>query len=191
MKKRIVLNLIGGPGTGKSLYASYIFALLKMKGLNAEYVQEYAKELVWSKKTELLKNQHHISYYQYKMIKGASKYVDIVVTDGSLIHSYYYNRHNKPNYSDITLTEDAIDTYVDKFENINIYLKRNNKYSYQTEGRYQTFDEALEIDCILLDIMEEKKLKYKVIEADMDNVDEMIEYILKRVKKIKKKEKKK
>jgi len=184
-KKRIIINLVGGPGSGKSLYSAYLFTMLKIKGYNVEYTQEYAKDLVWRKKYDVLRNQHIVSYHQYKALKGAAKYVDAVITDGSLIHSFYYNRYTEINYSNIELTEEQIEKYFNKFENIVIYLKRNPKYPYQKEGRYQTEEEAKEIDKKMKNILKEKRIKYKEIMADMDNVDDMLKYIIKRIKKIK------
>lgn len=43
----LYVNLYGGPGTGKSTGASYIFSKLKLAGVEAELVTEYAKDLVW------------------------------------------------------------------------------------------------------------------------------------------------
>lgn len=42
-----VINLYGGPGTGKSSTAGMLFAHLKLRGVNCEYVQEYAKDAAW------------------------------------------------------------------------------------------------------------------------------------------------
>lgn len=183
-KKRVVINLVGGPGTGKSLYAAYLFTMLKIRGHNVEYVQEFAKDLVWRKKYEILRNQHIVAYHQYKALKGASKYVDAVITDGSLIHSYYYNRHADVNYSNQDLTEDTIDKYYGKFENVVIYLKRNPKYKYQQEGRYQSEDEAVAIDSHMKKILDDKQIKYIEVLADMDKVDDMLDYIIKGLKEI-------
>jgi adenylylsulfate kinase-like enzyme len=46
MEKLHVINLFGGPGTGKSTLAAALFTDLKMKGINAELVTEFAKDLV-------------------------------------------------------------------------------------------------------------------------------------------------
>ena len=43
--KTIVINLFGAPGAGKSTGAAYIFALLKMAGIEAELVTEFAKDI--------------------------------------------------------------------------------------------------------------------------------------------------
>ena len=46
MSKCIVINLFGVPSAGKSTGAAYIFSRLKMAGVNAELVTEFAKDLV-------------------------------------------------------------------------------------------------------------------------------------------------
>jgi len=180
-RQKIIVDLVSGPGTGKSLYSTYLFTMLKINGVNAEFVQEYAKDLVWRNKTELLRNQHIISYHQYKMLKGASKYVDLVITDGSLFHNYYYNRYSKINYSNVELTEKRIDKFINKFNHIVIFLERNPKYPYQKEGRYQTEEEAIAIDNKMKDILIEKNIPFISIMADMDNTDDMLAYILSEV----------
>ena len=43
-KTTIVVNLFPGLETGKSTGAAYIFSKLKMAGVDAEYVSEFAKE---------------------------------------------------------------------------------------------------------------------------------------------------
>ena len=57
-----VINLFGGPSTGKSTLAALLFGTLKSKyDLNCEYVNEYAKDLVYEKRNQiLLKDQLYI-----------------------------------------------------------------------------------------------------------------------------------
>lgn len=43
----IVVNLFGAPGVGKSTGAARIFSNLKMAGINAELITEFAKDKVW------------------------------------------------------------------------------------------------------------------------------------------------
>ena len=57
----IVVNLFGAPGAGKSTGAAYIFAKLKMAGINAELVTEFAKDKVWEEYAEVFKNQAYTS----------------------------------------------------------------------------------------------------------------------------------
>ena len=46
MKHTIVVNLIGGPGSGKSTTAAGLFYNLKKLGINCEMALEYAKDKV-------------------------------------------------------------------------------------------------------------------------------------------------
>ncbi|TYO65512.1 hypothetical protein FXV83_16395 [Bradyrhizobium hipponense] len=56
----LVINLIGGPGSGKSTTAAGLFFLMKLAGLKAELVVEYAKELSYDENWSTLKNQLHV-----------------------------------------------------------------------------------------------------------------------------------
>ena len=50
----LVVNLFGAPGAGKSTGAAYIFSRLKMLGINAELVTEFAKDKVWENNQEAI-----------------------------------------------------------------------------------------------------------------------------------------
>ena len=55
-----VINLVGGPGSGKSTTAAGLFFLMKIRGLRCELVTEYAKELSYDKNWSDLKRQLHV-----------------------------------------------------------------------------------------------------------------------------------
>ena len=48
-----VINMLSGPGSGKSTLAAELFVEMKKQGYKVEYLQEYAKKLVWQKNFEL------------------------------------------------------------------------------------------------------------------------------------------
>jgi hypothetical protein len=179
----IIINLFGGPGTGKSLLSAYVFLKMKIEKFNIEYIQEYVKTLVWMKEFDQLNNQYQISYEQYKRLKCVDGAVDFVVTDGSLLHGLYHNRHNKENNSNIEKTEKQIMKWFDEFDNINIYLKRGN-YDYQVQGRTETKEQAIEIDEKMLKIIEEKGVKFTKVESDLVNIDVIMSIIKEETKKI-------
>lgn len=56
----IVINLFGEPGAGKSTAAMDITARLKRKGINAEYVSEFAKDRVYENNGEVFKHQEYL-----------------------------------------------------------------------------------------------------------------------------------
>lgn len=177
MHKTRVINLVAGPGAGKTTISFLLFAHIKLRKKVAEFAPEYAKQLVWKKEFDILNNQHMVSLEQYKLLKSMNGLVDYIVTDGPLIHGIYYNRYNKDNMSDVKKTEHKIMEFNNQFENIYIYLKRGN-FEYETAGRIQTYDEALDIDDKLLHILDEYNIKYKTFVADPDNVKEMVDYCI-------------
>ena len=61
----ILINLFGAPGAGKSTGAAYIFSKLKMHGINAELVTEFAKDKVWEESKAVFNNQAYIFGKQY------------------------------------------------------------------------------------------------------------------------------
>lgn len=87
--KTIVINAFGGPGAGKTTACLDITSMLRKRGFVAEYVPEYAKELVWDKNFEMLdgseKNQKNILKEQQKRMDRLMGKVDFIVTDAPLL----------------------------------------------------------------------------------------------------------
>ena len=178
MKRTKVVNLIGAPSSGKSLCAGLIFAELKIKNYTTEYVQEYVKHLVWKGDLETVKKQYYVSSQQYKLLKNINGKVDYIVTDGSLIHGLYYNKTYKDNVSNIEKTEEKIIEYLSEFDNIFIFLERNEKFRYETEGRIHSFEESIKIESDLKKLLDSLNLEYLCIKSDKENVKNMINYII-------------
>lgn len=173
-----LINIIAGPGSGKTTICALIFAKLKMMGYVTEYVQEYAKTLVWTKDFETLDNQYYVSHKQTTLFKCMQGIVDFIVTDGSILHGLYYNRHNKNNTSNIEKTEKFIlDSYAN-FDNINIFLERSDSFTYEKQGRIQSEDEAKEIDVILKRMLKQNDIPFTCFESDASNIDEIVNFIL-------------
>lgn len=128
----LVINLFGAPGSGKSTGAAYIFAKLKMAGVNAELVTEFAKDKVWEENQEVFKNQAYIFGKQsFKMSRCKDK-VDVIVTDSPLLLSAFYN-------DDLVLGASFNNTVLNVFnsyDNLNFFLNRVKPYN--PVGRLQT-----------------------------------------------------
>lgn len=185
MRKTILVNLIGAPGVGKSVFAGLIFAELKMRNYVTEYIQEYAKHLVWLEDYETIKNQYYVSTQQYKILKSVNNKVDIIVTDGSLFHSMYYNKTYKENVSNIEKTEEKIKEYMSEFNNIYIYLERG-EFKYEEEGRLHSYEESVRISEEMKKMLKELKIEYIEVKSDKVNINKMLEYIMENVNKNKK-----
>ena len=178
VKNTIVINIIGGPSIGKTTISALLFANLKIRGYICEYVQEYAKKLVWLKDYDTLNNQFLVSREQYNLLKQIDGQVDFLITDGPLIHGMYYNKYNKDNNSNIDKVEKFILESIKKFNNINIVLDRVNR-TYETEGRIQTEDEAKDIDVILKHILRTNNFPFLSYSADPNEVENILNEIIK------------
>ncbi len=179
-KKTYIINVIGGPGIGKTTMTALIFAQLKIEGFVCEYVQEYAKKLVWIKDFDTLNNQYYVSKHQYELFDQINGHVDFIITDGPLIHGLYYNKYNKDNTSNMDKVEKYILECISKFNNINIVLEREDR-PYEIDGRIQTEEEARDIDFVLKHIMKINNIEYTSFPARTDQIDKIVESIIKKV----------
>jgi hypothetical protein len=179
-RQTYVINIIGGPGIGKTTISALLFANLKIKGYICEYVQEFAKKLVWLKDYDTLNNQFFVSREQYTLLKQIDGQVDFLITDGPLIHGIYYNKYNKDNNSNIDKVENFILASINKFNNINIVLDRVDR-DYEKEGRIQTEQEAKDIDVILKHILRTNNYTFYSFQADPSEIENITNEIIKLV----------
>lgn len=153
-KKPIVVNLFAGPGAGKSTGAAYIFSQLKMRGINCEYISEFAKDKTWESNQFALSCQEYVFGKQsYRIFRCANK-VDVIITDSPLILSIIYNH-------DDVLGEDFNRLVLNRFNsynNLNYFVNRAKKY--QPIGRNETEDEAKGIDLTLSNFLTENNVEY-------------------------------
>jgi len=133
-RKTICVNLIGAPGSGKSTGAAYIFAKLKMQGINCELVVEYAKDRVWQNDLEVFRNQFYVTAKQSQRMARLQNKVDIIVTDSPLLMAAYYAK-DKPYYKPYV---EVLQHLHNEYLNINCLIKRVKPYN--PKGRFQ--DEA-------------------------------------------------
>lgn len=124
-----VVNLFGGPGTGKSTLAASLFAAFKIRGYNAELVTEFAKDLVWSERNKELQDQVYILGKMYHKLWRLKDKVDVVIIDSPLPLCCYYDQGRTHGF------EEFVMGLFDQFDNYNFLLERN--FPYQQEGRYQ------------------------------------------------------
>lgn len=157
-----VINFFGAPGAGKSTAALGLTYQLKRHWVDAEYVPEFAKDLVWRETAHLLKHQLFVFAEQQLRIDCLKGKVDVVVSDSPLLLSAFYAPEDYPLPFKLSVFE-----FFDTYKNINIVVRRSNKYV--ARGRLQ---DELESDR-LADLMEqflfETGVPYYVIHANDAN----------------------
>ena len=143
-----ILNLYGGPGTGKSTSAAFLFYVLKSLGADVELVREYVKDWAWEKRTIGTYDQ---LYFLGKQVRRESMLlgkVDWVVTDSPVLIGTYYAQQHSP----LSLAEGVRASTLayyrqcddDGHSHVHIFLRRSKPYV--AEGRYHTEEEAKEAD---------------------------------------------
>lgn len=175
-KKTLVVNLLSGPGAGKSTLAGSIFSELKWKGVDCELVTEYAKDKVWEESFRTLSNQLYVLGKQAHRNFRLNGKVDVMVTDSSVLMSLLYSK--EPRHK----TDEFIKVTVDEFKhynNLNFFIERNDHYV--QNGRYQTHEEAIKIDSKILDVMDEYDIGYERIPFRKESVSAIVDNILEKI----------
>ncbi|MEH2517471.1 tRNA uridine 5-carbamoylmethylation protein Kti12 [Bradyrhizobium sp. AZCC 1610] len=139
-----VINLIGGPGSGKSTTAAGLFFKLKLAGVKCELVTEFAKELVYDENWLDLKRQIYVLAEQERRQRRLVDKVNVIITDAPLLTGVAYIRDPRDRKAVEVSARSLFDTYF----NVNFAIKRVKPY--QAYGRSQTAAEAKEIDNRLL-----------------------------------------
>ena len=173
-----IINIIGGPGAGKSTLAAGVFYELKMKGYNVELSSEYAKDLVYENRSETFKDELYIFAKQAHRLFSLRNKVDIVVTDRPLIMSLVYNEYYNT-APDAKEWNNAFNNIVretwNRYDNIVYVLNRVNEYHH--EGRNENEDQAKELDEMFKKKLEQYGVNYKLIDGDESGIKTIVDDI--------------
>lgn len=137
-----VINLWGGPGAGKSTTAAGLFYEMKKRRLEVELVTEYAKDMVWEGRHNILDDQIYIFAKQQRRIARLRDHsVDWVITDSPVALGLVYLREGRLTSNFNMLVMEVFNS----FDNHNFLLQRN--FEYNPVGRNQKdLEEASEYD---------------------------------------------
>ena len=176
MRKPIIVNLFGGPSSGKSTTAAGIFHRLKMQGINCEIVTEFAKHMTWKEDFNTLKNQVYVHAKQHDRMFHLVDKVDVIITDSPTIMGLIYCDWDVFPKSFETM---VVDLFHGQGENMNYLLRRTKPY--QTAGRSQTEDEAKEKDWQIVDLISRHGIECSIVQGDESAVDRILSQIIERL----------
>ena len=175
-KDTLVINLIGGPCSGKSTVAAELFARLKKMGIHCELVPEYIKERIYEENKTMPVNQIAIFGMEHYAICNKIGKVKCIVHDGSYINNEIYNNENNPEFNALIVSE------YNKFNNLDFFIKRGN-IEFEDYGRIHNLKQSQELDDIIRQTYKKYNLNFIEVEA-RDAVDKIIPYVLKRLEEI-------
>lgn len=165
MDKTLVINLFAGPGAGKSSLAAAVFSLLKMHDINTELVTEFAKDLTWENRQDILNdNQYYVWGKQYHRLWRLNGKVDIIVTDSSLLLGLMYGATDEPE----CFKNSVIHSY-NKFDNINYFITRTKKFN--QNGRNQNECESKDIDNRIIDMLLANSIQFGVVPGSFEGAN--------------------
>lgn len=171
----LIVNLYGAPGAGKSTGAAYVFSQLKMHGINAELVTEFAKDKVWEESKAVFQNQAYIFGKQYFRISRVQDKVDVVITDSPILLS--------PFYAHDPILGKEFDRLVMKvsesYDSMNVFINRTKPYN--GAGRFQTEAESNALSQELLNFLNQHGVVCRHYTGDMSGYDVLVADILNRL----------
>lgn len=166
-----IVNLYGGPGTGKSTCAAFLYYVLKTQGYNAELVREYVKGWAWEGRAF---GDFDQLYFLGKQSRNESMLygkADWVVTDSPvLMNAYYAGLHCPPLAEGVKAAVLGFYRHAaDKgHRHVHVFLRRSKPYN--PAGRYQTEAQARQMDVDLrreLEAMSTQLIDCETEEADL------------------------
>ena len=168
----LVINLCGGPGTGKSTLSANLFANLKMSGVDVELAPEYVKDLVWEESFKKIENQIYIFGKQHNRLYRLKNKVKVIITDSPLLNSIVYYTGGNPHFEPLVIWE------FNQMNNLTYYLERS--FEYVENGRMQTLERAKKIDEVYKNLLDKYKIEYTSLRSPYD-IDSIVQSIIAKI----------
>lgn len=150
-----VVSLVAGPGAGKSTTATGIFHNMKLdQDYKVELVTEVIKDAVYDENKGMLGDQLLLTATQNHALHRLIGKVDFVISDACLLNGIVYNRF----YNTPSILDNLILQLFRDYDNTVIMLPRKAKY--EGYGRSQTEEEAILLDQLFIDVLEELGVPY-------------------------------
>jgi len=157
-----IVMFYGGPSAGKSTTAAGIYHWLKKRRVDAAIVTETAKEMVWQEQWQRIGFQSVVTGLQVDRIVSCSK-ARVIITDTSPFLAGIYAPALRDEWDRIISHE------MSSFDCMHVWVDRGDR-AYSTEGRMQTYEESLEKDREILDMLHRLGLPYVTTTGDKDPV---------------------
>ncbi len=166
--KAIVVNLIGGPGVGKSILTSEIFSELKRRFISAEISPEYIKKKLREGALKAVESQIYIFGKQQYQLFSMKDEVDVIVTDSPFIFCSIYDKTKNKELTNLIMAE------FNKYNNLNYLILRDKTVPYEQEGRYQDSNGASEVDREMVNFLIENEIEHKSVNGIGSDVKNLI-----------------
>ena len=179
------INLYGGPGSGKSRTAGWLFGTLGVTDgpkMEMDFVQESCKQWVYIDRPPTgWSDQNKIFSDQLALEETALRKVDLIVCDAPLLMNCFYGwKFDRPGYKhNIALAEH----FEAEHPSLNIFLRRKN-IKYCEVGRFQNEEQATAMDVEVTTFVNQHLTKQSKTMVAIDTVDRagILKYIIDELK---------
>lgn len=179
-KSTILLNFLGASGVGKTSLSAKVFARLKAKDIDCEYVSEYVKGWAWEGRTISPFDQFYIFGKECHNQSMLFNKVQVIISDSPVMLSTFYHLYYN---NDNSLSDPCHYFYrraVEEFhiKPMNFFLPRKKEYN--PNGRYQTKEQSDELAIMLRDWLDNEGYTYEELNcSDEERIDIVMGKILK------------
>lgn len=165
-----VINLFGASGSGKSTTALGLTYHLRLLGYKAEYVSEYAKDLVAEESEHKLRHQLYVFAKQLKRVDVLlNKELDFIVTDSPTLLSYFYGEKFQVNLEGF---KELVLSSFKSTPQVNVFLKRT--LPFDETLRLQTQEESDQDSVDLENMLNQLGVSYSAFYSDNQTVSNII-----------------
>lgn len=172
--KSLVVNFFAGPGAGKSTTAAGLFTLLKLHDVEAEYVPEFAKDLVWEERFKTFDNQFYIFGKQQHRLWRVSDQVNVALVDSPLILSNIYGEIYQRTDTGESFYKYVLDEF-NRYRNLNIFIERVKDY--KNYGRNEDEEKAREIDNFIKNYLKTHGIPYFSIYGNWKGINDAFQIV--------------
>ena len=169
MSNTIFINLVGGPGCGKTTTAVGLFHELKKSGMAVEFLREPIQRHIYQEDRLMMSKQIPLFGEDILQIYSLDGKVDVVVRDTSLLNNIVYDDEDNPLFHALVIQEHK------KLNNIDFFIDRGD-IPFQSYGRIHDYEQSLELDNKIKDVYRFANVPLFEVPAETA-VEDILEYI--------------
>mgnify|MGYP005853961973 CR=1 FL=1 len=170
-----LVGFIGGPCTGKTTLAHAVLESLNIKGLKAEWANEFVTDDIQENGPPHLDyyiyEQYRFLFHQNRREESAKQNADIVLTDAPLILGYLYTLQNTSKHThgrQNQFFEELKKLFVeDKNRYQHLYLLKR-EFDFEDNGiRFHSHKESIAFDNFIRTTLEQNNVAFKELSGDV------------------------
>lgn len=158
-------NIFGAPGAGKSVWAADIFVNIKKSGRSAELVREKIKKSAYMNRHTSV--EERVRFFLQEMeeeIFYLRNHISVISDSPLWLAAFYAALDKNPFYEDIFIHgAKTMDKFFGQGKNILISLPK--KENFETIGRYQTYNESVELEGMLEQYLRDNGIEFRKVQA--------------------------